>query len=449
VSDLFKRHRPRLTEDEERALWERVREIPRAPGGARVPARRPGWGALWAMPAMRYGAPALAVALVAIVWVTQRDPVAPARQQAELRQRAGVPEAPAPAPLAVGPEDARPAPEVPGSAGSPGSPPVAESEGAPRDVAGARSGVAQGSSTTESGPRMAVRGGRATEVREEVAADVATETRPTAPSSRDFAPPPSAPTPTPEALSRARATADEDAAALGGAAAKSQGTTTAEPQRRTGFIRDDPRTGSIRRADEAPGSGEAAGAHVPDLRAARGSRIQAALLGDRILVEVLAPGRQGAFLETVTLPLSGGTARIAAGTREGTLWVEADRVRDLVRIAGSEGEAGAATRRRIDLTTGPGGGAAAIVAPDRRALTSHFVAEDGDERALVGPRSTPRSRAAALAAELILAVASGDARAVARVGDAAARLREERPGDEAARALYAWSQDARTAFESR
>lgn len=451
MSDLFKRHRPRLSEDEERALWERVREIPRASGRARETWRRPWWGALWATPAMRYGAPAMAVALVAVVWVTQRDPVAPVRQE-----RATAPSTPAPAPAEPGASHGVPG-AVPAAPPAdlrtrtvPAPTPTTES----RDEAFAPAPVPDRTpSTTEvreeaTSRRLAVVGQRAAEGRQDLSTDVSAGASGTAPPAGGYAVAPSAkapPPPSEETVAPQSVREEEipDTAPLAGAA-KARGTTTAEPQRRTGFIRDDPRTGTIRRAD---GAGDA---HVSALRAARGDHIQAALLGDRILVEVLAPASQGTFVAMVTLPISGGTARIAASTRDGALWVEADRVRDLVRIAGSEGEAGASTRRRVDLTTGPGGaGAAAIVAPDRRALTSHFVAEDGDERAPAVASSGPRARAAALAAELILAVASGDPRAVARVNDAAARLRAERPNDEAARALLAWSQDARTAFESR
>ncbi len=75
MSDFWKKRRPQLTDDEERALWERVRTMPaEARGAAR--ARSP-WAALWARPAVRFGAPVLAVALVAIVWVAQQSPEAP------------------------------------------------------------------------------------------------------------------------------------------------------------------------------------------------------------------------------------------------------------------------------------------------------------------------------------------------------------------------------------
>ena len=92
MSDLFKRHRPKLSEDEERALWERVRTIPREAGGrspglAGAPRKRSPWEVLWARPAVRYGAPALAVALVAIVWSAQQEPVAPARHRVTIASR--------------------------------------------------------------------------------------------------------------------------------------------------------------------------------------------------------------------------------------------------------------------------------------------------------------------------------------------------------------------------
>lgn len=85
MSDLFKDQRPELSDDEDRRLWQRVRAIPDevAATPRREPARAPWWRALWAMPAVRYGAPALAVLLVAVVWVTERRPTPPARTAAE------------------------------------------------------------------------------------------------------------------------------------------------------------------------------------------------------------------------------------------------------------------------------------------------------------------------------------------------------------------------------
>ena len=166
---------------------------------------------------------------------------------------------------------------------------------------------------------------------------------------------------------------------------------------------------------------------------------------------MITPSGSGTFLETVSLPLSGGTARIAVGNTPGSLWVEDGQVRDLIRIAGHEGVSDAPTRRRVDLATGSrGAGAAAIVVPDGRALSFRFVpADGGSAQVLGGPRSTSRSRAAALAAELILAVAEGDASAVARVHEAARRMAAERPDDASARALAAWSNDAQAAFGDR
>jgi hypothetical protein len=69
VSDLFKDHKPELSEEEDRLLWQRVRAIP---GPASRPA--PWWRRLFAMPAVRYGAPAFAVLLAAVVWVIERSP---------------------------------------------------------------------------------------------------------------------------------------------------------------------------------------------------------------------------------------------------------------------------------------------------------------------------------------------------------------------------------------
>jgi hypothetical protein len=69
VSDLFKDHKPELSEEEDRLLWQRVRAIP-----APAPHTAPWWERLWAMPTVRYGAPALAVMLAAVVWVIEREP---------------------------------------------------------------------------------------------------------------------------------------------------------------------------------------------------------------------------------------------------------------------------------------------------------------------------------------------------------------------------------------
>ncbi len=103
MSDLFKDGRPQLSDDEDRRLWQRVRAIPGEVEGvapARAP-RLPWWRALWAMPAVRYGAPALAVLLVAVVWVAERSPVPPARVNAQkVLDRARSQEAtPSPAPM--------------------------------------------------------------------------------------------------------------------------------------------------------------------------------------------------------------------------------------------------------------------------------------------------------------------------------------------------------------
>jgi hypothetical protein len=67
VSDLWKDHKPELTEEEDRLLWQRVRAIP-------APPPEPWWKRLFAMPAVRYGAPAFAVILAAVVYVVERAP---------------------------------------------------------------------------------------------------------------------------------------------------------------------------------------------------------------------------------------------------------------------------------------------------------------------------------------------------------------------------------------
>lgn len=88
MSDLFKDQKPRLSEEEERRLWEHVRTIPRDVG-TEPERHEPWWRGLFALPAVRYGVPALAVALVAVVWVWQREPESPLRDQASVQTRAG------------------------------------------------------------------------------------------------------------------------------------------------------------------------------------------------------------------------------------------------------------------------------------------------------------------------------------------------------------------------
>ena len=450
MSDRFKRNRPRLSEQEERALWERVRTIPREAGGrspAPVPLPggrpRPWWDALWARPAVRFGAPALAVALVAVVWVAQKEPVAPAREEAASRQRAVGTPAPAPgprrgdlaargdaadAPLATAPTTS--APEAREELTGPEGKVVVETR--TRALAEKSGQTATGSDGRESAAGLGAVG--AARSSDAPAAPSSDASPPEAGRSTFAAPPPAAqavPAPAPTVPRKERAAAPVPAA---------------EPEAVRDFRREDPRVGTIRRADEATTNP----ARVADERAARGSRTSAALLGDRILVEVLSPSSSGTFLETVTLPLSGGVARIAVGTTPGALVVEDARAGELVRIAGREaGSAAGGGARRIELAPGPSGGAAALVARDGRSLTSRFVEDDGDARALAGPRAGARSRVAALAAELVLAVAAGDAREVARVRDAARRLAAGRPADAAARTLVAWSDDAQAAFAGR
>jgi hypothetical protein len=78
MSDLFKKHQPRMSDEEDRRLWQQVR-VP----VARSPVRTAGWRSWFALPAVRYGLPALAVVVVAVVWVVERSPVPPAREAAE------------------------------------------------------------------------------------------------------------------------------------------------------------------------------------------------------------------------------------------------------------------------------------------------------------------------------------------------------------------------------
>jgi hypothetical protein len=255
VSDLFKRHRPRLTEDEDRELFERVRARLR-------PAARPApwWRALLAVPAVRYGAPALAVALVGVVWVMQQAPEPPAREQAALRTapaaEVAVPEAGAPSSPTADPGPDAGAPER-------SDPPVfaklpeTKSEAPPAEVESRAAG-------------------------NEVLAQRADE--PAADAVRD------------EAGSRTRM-----AAAPAPVAAKE-------------------RAGAGASVGAAQSSGDAS---LRTLRE-EGFALSAPDGSAERLAAVLAPAAGEALLETVRLPFSGGTAWIATGLRlEGTLATDA------------------------------------------------------------------------------------------------------------------------------
>ena len=149
MSDLFKKNAPRLSEDEEQRLWQRVRAIPdevaaeRASQPEASPARdsrgtRPWWRGLFAAPAFRYGAPALAVVVAATLYVLQQSPRAPVPGRETTATRATgpaveqvVPSEEA-APMATAPDAAMPAPESPPTegetrarVGAPASPDVA------------------------------------------------------------------------------------------------------------------------------------------------------------------------------------------------------------------------------------------------------------------------------------------------------------------------------------
>jgi hypothetical protein len=107
MSDLFKDHKPELSDDEDRRLWQRVRAIPGEAEGFRH-APVPWWRALWAMPAVRYGAPAFAVLVAAVVWVTERgpEPTLKVQEPARVSTRAATPPAVQPAPDSQAPEEA-------------------------------------------------------------------------------------------------------------------------------------------------------------------------------------------------------------------------------------------------------------------------------------------------------------------------------------------------------
>ena len=100
MSDLFKDHKPELSEEEDRLLWQRVRAIPAL---ETAPALRPvpWWRRLWTMPAVRYGAPALAVLLAAVVWVINGEQVYKSERPRLVDDAPTVAreEAPAPAPI--------------------------------------------------------------------------------------------------------------------------------------------------------------------------------------------------------------------------------------------------------------------------------------------------------------------------------------------------------------
>jgi hypothetical protein len=83
MSDLFRQDPPRMSDDESRRAWERVRT---------AAAREPWWAALWSRPAVRFGLPAAAVVLVAGVWVAIEQPATthvPVRPLATLDQAGG------------------------------------------------------------------------------------------------------------------------------------------------------------------------------------------------------------------------------------------------------------------------------------------------------------------------------------------------------------------------
>jgi len=76
MNDLFRRDPPRMSDEEDRRTWERVRTA--------ATRSAPWWAALWARPAVRFGLPAVAVVLVAVVWIAVEQPAsthAPALQR--------------------------------------------------------------------------------------------------------------------------------------------------------------------------------------------------------------------------------------------------------------------------------------------------------------------------------------------------------------------------------
>jgi len=96
MSDLFKHNAPRMSDDEDRRAWERVRQAQR-------PA--PWWAALWARPAVRYGLPAVAVEQPASTHAPAPHVAALERTPATARTLAPATPAPgvAPAPVAPAP----------------------------------------------------------------------------------------------------------------------------------------------------------------------------------------------------------------------------------------------------------------------------------------------------------------------------------------------------------
>lgn len=304
MSDLFKRHRPKLGEDEERALWERVRTMPREAGaGSRAPAGRPWWAGLWAAPAVRFGAPALAVALVAVVWVVQQSPSPPARTAAP-SQPAPFADSPAPdaalreesTPAPADESRATPAPQAPkGPAGSPGEAPQQAGE-AIRDGAPAPSRI---TSVRGEGAGAATAG----RSREEKANEVAAKPQ--------FAPTPGG-----------AGAGEKDAADRLDAGTRAKPSTMAplaSPEAPAGttygalkqtFRREDPRVGEIRAASPG-GDAEERVARV------RGDRFAAELLAD-----VVRPPVAGPFDRLLATPFTGERVRVRRDAAGGWTLVE-------------------------------------------------------------------------------------------------------------------------------
>ena len=422
MSDLFKRHTPKLTEEEERALWERVRTMPREVGGAPAPARsgRSWWQGLFAMPAVRYGAPVLAVALVAVVWVVQQSPTPPARQRAVAPAMRA--DQAAPTPEGAPSSDARTEAPSPATRAVP-APEVALQKSL-REKAKAEGGeaadelrLATPPPPVANAPAPSAAANRSIVREKEQAADdkplAQTEAAP-----RMAAPPP------------------------GERAAKNTPPAPAPSTATWGSIKD-----QYKRSDPRDAGGlspEGVSGRTLAERKVRAADAPGSIDPNRLAAVLqLAPGEVA--LESVRLPISGGVAWIAAGVGlEGTLTLgDGAAERDAYFVFPEEQTTGIPELEAI-LSPGARVARVAVIAgPAHADLRARFTAADGATRSIPGPRATARARRAALGVELLLAFRTGEAAPIERVRVEAARLAAAHPGDAGARALFAWCEESR------
>lgn len=320
MSDFWKKRRPQMTDEEERALWERVRTMPfEARGAART---RSPWAALWARPAVRFGAPVLAVALVAIVWVAQQSPeaprpesdlgstatremeqTAPTGEDAATLQEAAPAPVPAPVPAPIAARDPRMAKD------------------APANLADETGSAAPTSSASPAEPGV-VGGSRARRVEPEEAKEAS-----------GFAVPPAAtsPAPTPAADDR------KDEAARPSAKASASQPSVA---------------GSA--ATERSSAGLQAMRVAPDPEALLASRERAIRRGDfasLVFDDVVRPEAGGPFGSVLKLPFSRDTVLLKRSARDGRWEV----LEDPLMLEGSIPAPGALEQRSalaVELTRG-------------------------------------------------------------------------------------------------